>query len=418
MRDTSPNNDSIPLPSSSSLSSPLPADKTENYDKILKVQKEVAKAGKDLRARYPILRHQDAIGVAILAASLAGMVTCAAAYYYGHLPLWVTFPLITIFTSLLHELEHDLIHNAYFKKSPWVQHIMMLLIWVGRPNTVSPWTRRAIHHHHYSGTEFDLEERAIGNGMPWGFSRILVTLDPILFTLLHPMRMLDMLSNYATSRSNSGRGGAGAGGKATVWRAVTPLFGYFPLSLLHYVLWHAFCGYHFVDKVLHAPAIRPFWEQLVASAGAGLFAVAGAFVSPAPTSDTGSPSFAFAAMSAVGNTVSENIELLNFLAAVLLGPNFFRLVCLQFISGSMHYYGDIDHRDIIKQTMVLNPWWLLPIQIFCFNFGSTHAIHHFFMKEPFYIRQMTAGRAHAVMREVGVRFNDFGSFKRSNRYNG
>ena len=37
------------------------------------------------------------------------------------------------------------------------------------------------------------------------------------------------------------------------------------------------------------------------------------------------------------------------------------------------------------------------------------------MKEPFYIRQMTASVAHKVMREMGVRFNDIGTFTRANR---
>lgn len=38
------------------------------------------------------------------------------------------------------------------------------------------------------------------------------------------------------------------------------------------------------------------------------------------------------------------------------------------------------------------------------------------MKEPFYIRQMTAPVAHRVMREMGVRFNDIGTFARANRW--
>jgi hypothetical protein len=41
---------------------------------------------------------------------------------------------------------------------------------------------------------------------------------------------------------------------------------------------------------------------------------------------------------------------------------------------------------VIQQTQVLNPWWMLPFQLFCFNFGSTHAIHHFVVRDPFYIR--------------------------------
>jgi hypothetical protein len=38
------------------------------------------------------------------------------------------------------------------------------------------------------------------------------------------------------------------------------------------------------------------------------------------------------------------------------------------------------------------------------------------VKEPFCIRQITAGRAHQVMREMGVRFDDVGSFARANRW--
>lgn len=70
----------------------------------------------------------------------------------------------------------------------------------------------------------------------------------------------------------------------------------------------------------------------------------------------------------------------------------------------------------MQQCQVLNPWWLTPMQLFCFNFGSTHAIHHFAVREPFYIRQWTAPKAHRVMKEMGVRFNDYGSFLRGNRF--
>ena len=38
------------------------------------------------------------------------------------------------------------------------------------------------------------------------------------------------------------------------------------------------------------------------------------------------------------------------------------------------------------------------------------------VKEPFYIRQLTVPFAHRVMRKMGVRFNDFGTFSRANRW--
>lgn len=101
---------------------------------------------------------------------------------------------------------------------------------------------------------------------------------------------------------------------------------------------------------------------------------------------------------------------------VWIGPNLLRSFCLHFVSSNMHYFGDVEDGNVIQQTQVLNPWWLLPVQLFCFSFGSTHAIHHFVVKEPFYLRQWTARQAHAVMREMGVRFNDFGTFRRANRW--
>lgn len=83
----------------------------------------------------------------------------------------------------------------------------------------------------------------------------------------------------------------------------------------------------------------------------------------------------------------------------------------------MHYFGDIEEGNVVEQTQVINAWWLAPFHLFCFNFGATHAIHHFVVRDPFYIRQLTAKRAYVVMKEMGVRFNDYGTFDRSNRYN-
>ena len=107
---------------------------------------------------------------------------------------------------------------------------------------------------------------------------------------------------------------------------------------------------------------------------------------------------------------------LDVFGVVYMLPSLLRTFCLHFISSNMHYYGDVQTNNPLQQTQVLNAWWLLPFQLFCFNFGSTHAIHHFVVKETFYVRQLTARRAHEVMREVGVRFNDIGTFRRANRY--
>ncbi|MDB4988148.1 MAG: fatty acid desaturase [Myxococcaceae bacterium] len=106
----------------------------------------------------------------------------------------------------------------------------------------------------------------------------------------------------------------------------------------------------------------------------------------------------------------------DFVAVVWVLPNLLRTFCLHFISSNIHYYGDVQAGDVLRQTQVVDRWYFLPLQLFCFNFGSTHAIHHFWVSEPFYLRQLTARAAHQVMREHGVRFNDLATFARANRY--
>ena len=115
-------------------------------------------------------------------------------------------------------------------------------------------------------------------------------------------------------------------------------------------------------------------------------------------------------------TTSMLMNVINSAVVIIVAPNIIRQFCLFFISSNIHYYGDVMPRNALQQTQVMNRWWLWPFQLFCFNFGSTHCIHHFVVKDPFYLRQMTAPFAHKVLAEAGVRFNDFGTYKRANRY--
>jgi hypothetical protein len=306
-------------------------------------------AGADVRQRFPILKHQNAIGVGILALSWAGMLASAAGYVQGGLPAWATILLVAFFASFTHELEHDLIHWMYFRQKPWAHHLMMLLVWLARPSTINPWLRREIHfnHHKHSGTERDIEERAITNGEAWGLRRLLMTGDNMLAVLLRLHR--------APTR------------QLRVRMLTRTLAAYFPLGLMHWALWYVFLGVQAMALAGH-PVEAPW--------------VAG----------------------------------LDTLVVVWIAPNVWRTFCLHFVSSNMHYYGDVADGDVIQQCQVLNPWWMWPLQLFCFNFGSTHAIHHFVVKEPFYVRQLTAPVAHRAMREAGVRFNDLGTFGRANRW--
>lgn len=335
------------------------------------IRSVVLQAGVDLRARHPWLRHQDAIGVTVMVVSLIGMIASGWLYIEGSIPWWVCVPVTAVFASFIHELEHDLIHQMYFRSKPWANALMLTVGWVARASTVNPFMRRKLHLHHHkvSGTESDLEERGITNGEPWGIKRLLMTADNILGVMLRPKTMRSAVISYVKAQQ--------PGSKAEFMRMMkAQASSFFPLGTVYYMVFHAWIVLHLVDWGMAAMGMgAPGWMAHVL-----------------PTLDT--------------------------VGVVYLLPSLLRTFSIQFISSNMHYYGDVEARNVMQQCQVLNPWWLLPFQAFCFNFGSTHAIHHFAVKEPFYIRQWNAKIAHKVMREMGVRFNDFGTFRRANRFHG
>ncbi|MCB1607896.1 MAG: fatty acid desaturase [Xanthomonadales bacterium] len=331
-----------------------PSDSERNAE----IKQVITAAGNALRARHRWLRHQDSIGAAVLLLALGGMGASAYAYLQWGWSAWLVIPLIAFFASLTHELEHDLIHWMYFKRRPWAHHLMLALCWLARPSTINPWVRRELHfeHHKYSGGEQDREERGITNGERWGLARLLMLADAG-FSVWYRIRRV---SDPATRRR--------------LWKRALAI--YFPLGWINWGLWYVFLFCHGLSALAALIGAPHQWPP--------------AMLQP--------------------------LALLDILIVVWIGPNVLRSFCLHFVSSNMHYHGDVTPGDVIQQTQVLNPWWLLPFQAFCFNFGSTHAIHHFVVKEPFYIRQWTAPTAHRVMREMGVRFNDFGTFVRANRW--
>lgn len=340
-------------------------------ERIARVKHVVLAASDDVRRRYSFLRHQDAIGATIMAVSLLGMIGSGLLYVQGVLPWWVCVPVTAMFASLIHELEHDLIHLMYFRKTPWANSLMLSLGWLARASTINPFVRRKLHlhHHKFSGTESDLEERGITNGERWGLRRLLMTGDNLLAVYLRPLTMIRAVKAYVRAQKPA----TPAAAKAI---AHEQRYGYFPLGVIYYTLFHTWVATH--TLLLIAP----------------LFGL--------PVTLPGS--------------LQAALDGLDVFGVVYMLPSLLRTFCLHFISSNMHYYGDVQTNNPLQQTQVLNAWWLLPFQLFCFNFGSTHAIHHFVVKETFYVRQLTARRAHAVMREVGVRFNDIGTFRRANRY--
>ena len=322
------------------------------------IREVVLAKGVELRQRYPILNHQDALGAGILAFALAGMIGSAALYMTGHMAWWACLLLNAFFASLTHELEHDLIHSMYFRKQRVPHNLMMGLVWLARPSTINPWIRRHLHlnHHKVSGTETDMEERAITNGEPWGFARMLMVGDNMMSSFIRMLRAKTWAHKFSIVQRT--------------------LKVYAPLALVHWGAWYVFLGFHAANGITSLMGAPIEWSATTLSV----------------------------------------MQVIDIAAVVIIGPNVLRTFCLHFISSNMHYYGDIEPGNVMKQCQVLNAWWLWPLQAFCFNFGSSHGIHHFVVKEPFYIRQMTVPVAHKVMREMGVRFNDFGTFGRANRF--
>ena len=101
---------------------------------------------------------------------------------------------------------------------------------------------------------------------------------------------------------------------------------------------------------------------------------------------------------------------------LICAPNILRQSCLVLMSNCSHYYGDIPEKDVSFQNQILDSWLVLPFQLFCFNFGSTHIVHHYVPGQPFYIRHFVAQMVKDRMVSLGVRRNDLGIVWRANYY--
>lgn len=322
----------------------------DEQERIARIRTAIRQSGDAWRERHPWLKQTNTIGLAIFMLSITVIASCAWAYLGGHIHALTCIVLVALASSLLHELEHDLIHWQYFKNNKFIHHLMMLGVWVCRPGTINPWIRRHLHllHHKTSGTPADLEERGIGNGMRYTPLRWLIMIDPLVGNLLK------LLSSDKHNKAH---------------RCLRLLLAYFPFGVASALAWYSFLLFHFLNA-----SGNSHWSP-------GLLAL---------------------------------MDVINPLVVILIAPHYLRSFCLILISSSMHYYGNVD--SLLKQTQVLNAWYWWPLQLFCFNFGSTHGIHHFVVGEPFYIRQLTAGEAHQVMKENGVPFNELGSFRRANAF--
>lgn len=329
---------------------------SSDAERIEIIRREVRAAGDAARTRYPLLANQNLIGMSVFLFAISGIIASGLAYWHGYLSAWVSIPLVAFLTSLLHELEHDLIHWQYFKNNKLIHHLMMAGVWIFRPGTINPWIRRYLHflHHKKSGTEADIEERGIGNGRSFGPLRWLIMLDTFVGNLTR-----------ALLEAPKGK---------KLYHFARVLAGNFPLPWITAAVWYSVLGYHAINLLAPYTGFAPVWSA---------------------------------------ETIAR-FELLDKWVVMIIAPFYLRSFSINFISSNMHYYGNVD--SVLKQTQVLTHPLFWPFQLFCFNFGSTHGIHHFVVGEPFYIRQLTASAAHKVMREQGVPFNDLSTFLRRNRF--
>lgn len=322
-------------------------------EKVFSIRKVIRAEDRRVRAQHPWLAYQDTLGMAIFLGSILGEVVTGWLYFNGHLGALATIFSMAFFTGILHELEHDLIHDLYFKRWAIVQDLMFFGIWVSKLHA-NPWWRRTIHlrHHHHSGQKLDIEERLIGLGLPFGWVRLALTINPFASLLITKDIQKD-------NPNFSGVEMIGLAAPCASWYLVLTI----TWAMIVTGLW---------DLVFPALFdISPYWKMFFYD-----------------------------------------------WAIVMCLPNILRQGSLQFISTYVHYYEDLPEGadGLFFQNQILQHPLLWPFQIFCFNFGSTHIIHHYITNQPFYLRQMIASGVHEEMLKQGVRKNDFTIQARANRW--
>ena len=307
-----------------------------------------------LRQKHPLLAHQNTLGMAILLLSLSALIGVGTLYYLAIIPAWLCIILAAIATSISHELEHDLIHKQYFSNKPFLHNFMMLTVWLMRPNTISPWYRRKMHLHHHKVSGTEQDLEERLVG-----NRIK---NPYLRALVIVDGLLGLLVN-AKRFSKEIKG----------FSFLKVFNAGFPITTAYFAILYSVIVFHLVNLFMPLEANSPV-------------------------------------------LLLDVMAVFEFLMVVLIVPNIVRSSSLNFVTSSMHYYGGVN--NMLEQTHVLTSRLFMPFHLFCFNFGKTHTIHHYVPNQPFYIRQLISEKINEVMKQQGVRFNDFASLKNANAYPG
>lgn len=161
--------------------------KSPSAERVRVANRAIVAAEDALRARHPWLRHQDALGLALWLGAGLTWALLVGLFLQGVVPAWLVVPLVALPLSAFHELEHDLIHDIYFKARPGVQHALFTGIWLAKAS-LNPWARAEIHlrHHRLSGQPGDVEERLIGLGVASVPLRVLIAVLPATSVFLLP----------------------------------------------------------------------------------------------------------------------------------------------------------------------------------------------------------------------------------------
>ena len=315
----------------------------DNTAKAACIRKLILAEESLLCTRYPLLRYKNFWAMSVFILSTSAIFACAIAYYSGVISAVFCVPVIAVFLSFLHELEHDLIHKLYFRNRKTLRFLMMSTVWVLRGNIISPWYRQKIHlrHHAVSGQCADIEERLIGNGMKFGIPRILAMSDGMLSVLTRP-RELGSIDGYSFRK---------------IFLASFPVtLGFYGLLML---------------------VIMGFSARTLGIKG-------------------------------------WDSQYLQLIFIVYLLPNLIRQASLNILSSTMHYFGDVE--ESMQEVQILDNWCFLPLQLFCCFFGKSHAVHHFVVPQPFYLRIWIAFRINEVLALNGVRRGDWRSLFRQNSF--
>ena len=277
------------------------------------ISQAIKQAEIDLRSKYSVLKQQDLVGFGIFIGSLLSIALCWTYYIqYGdtYTEYIIVVLLIAFFTSFLHELEHDLIHNLYFKRNIMMQDIMFMCIWLAKLHG-NPWFRRELHlkHHIISGQRDDAEERLIGLGIPISLKRMAVTIHPygsliIMSTVSKDAKWLDVKRMNLTTMPI-----------ATIFFILNKLY-------ILYILIMYIVGYNNFHNYISSN----IWKFIYSS---------------------------------------------NILICL---PNILRQSCLVLMSNCSHYYGDIPEKSVFYQNQILDHPIFYPFQLFCVNFGTYKSI--------------------------------------------